>query len=139
MEHLSRLVSARPWQCKRKIRMATSPLATNSETGLNSPGRVLEVAVVDIGGVGALLTISGTRTKTSAGPLSTSTQILAADVTRVAASVQNTDSKLSYLGFGVAAVVGQGSRIAPDNAVAIPAKYVAGPSTRFKRPARAEP
>jgi hypothetical protein len=101
--------------------------ATNPETGLSTPGGVLEVAVVDIGGVGALVTVAGTRTKTTPGPLAASTQILAADVTRVAASVQNNDAThAAYLGFATAAVVGSGLAIPAGGAVAIPGKYVTG-------------
>jgi len=106
-----------------KTQLATSP------TGVQHNGGYADAAGVDLGnGTMALLTVAATRTKTTPAASATSVQLLAADSSRVAATIVNTDpAKKLYLGFnGAAAVVGVGTVVAPKAAVSVPAATIAG-------------
>lgn len=86
------------------------------------------VAGVDLGnGTAALAIVSLTRSKTTAGPFSSSTQLIAADVSRLALTIVNTDTtKNLYLGLNGAAAVAGTNTVAPGAAFNLDPKYVAG-------------
>jgi hypothetical protein len=100
----------------------------NPQTGTAQLGGLIDIAGVDLGnGTCALATIEVTRTSTTVGHSATSVQLLAADSTRLAATIVNTDSsKTLYIGLnGAAAVVGT-NPVAPNAAYNVDPKYVAG-------------
>lgn len=93
----------------------------------SSIGGYKEAAIVDLGnGTGALVTLAAVRTKTTPAASSTSTQLLAADVSRLAVTILNTDTtKTLYIGLnGVAAVAGT-NPVPPLSVYNVPVKYVA--------------
>lgn len=92
----------------------------------NAPGGYKDAAGVDLGnGTAAILVIVATRTKTQVAPSTTSTQLLAADVTRVAASIQNSDTaKNLYIGLNTAAVAGTNA-VPPGGVYNVPVANIA--------------
>jgi hypothetical protein len=102
--------------------------STNGLTGTQHQGGFIDVAGIDLGnGTAAIALITVSRSKTTAGPFATSSQLLAADVTRVAATIINTDSsKKLYIGLnGAAAVIGT-NPVAPNAVYNAPPGSVAG-------------
>lgn len=107
----------------------TPGIATaNPQTGTATMGGFVDIAGVDLGnGTAALAVIAVTRTKTTGGPYATSTQLLAADVSRLAATIVNNDTvKTLYIGInGATAVIGT-NPVLPGAAYNVDPKYVAG-------------
>lgn len=104
-------------------------LPSLSPTGKQHQGGYADVAGLDLGnGTALLLTYPATRTKTTPATSATSVQLLAADATRLAATIVNNDAtKKLYLGYnGAAAVVGTGDFVAPNGALSIQAVNIAG-------------
>jgi hypothetical protein len=92
-------------------------------------GGLVDLAGVDLGnGTAALAVISVTRTAASAGPYAASTQILAADVSRLAATIVNNDTtKNLYIGLnGATATTSSTIVVPPKGAYNVPADSVAG-------------
>jgi hypothetical protein len=101
---------------------------TNPQTGKATVGGIVDLAGIDLGnGTAALATINVTRAKTTAGPDFVSTQLIAADVSRLALTIVNSDATQNlYLGLnGAAAVLGT-NPVAPGAAFNVDPKYVAG-------------
>lgn len=110
----------------RDVRSDSSANSKNPLTGLQTPGGIKDVQVVDLGnGVGALVTIAATRTKTTPAASTSSAQALAADITRVAVSIQNNDTVAMAVGLGVAAVVGTNA-IPPGGIFVVPSAFISG-------------
>ncbi|HEY1882223.1 MAG TPA: hypothetical protein VGG51_04190 [Candidatus Cybelea sp.] len=101
---------------------------SSPQTGQQHLGGFADVAGIDLGnGTVALVLVTATRTATTVDAADSSTQLLDADTTRLAATIQNTDTvETAYLGLGVDAVVGQGIAIAPNGIANVPASKVAG-------------
>lgn len=107
----------------------TNAKTTNPQTGTQHIGGQIDVMGVDLGnGFAALATIAVVRTPSTVAGAITSTQLLAADSSRLAVSVANTDvSSTLYLGVnGAAAVVGVGIAIPPGSAKSVPVGQTAG-------------
>lgn len=103
--------------------------ATSAQTGAQHQGGFADVAGIDLGnGTHALAVISVSRAASSAGPYASSTQLLAADPTRIAASIVNTDTTHNlYLGLnGATATTGSKYVVAPGAVFNVPANVVAG-------------
>lgn len=100
--------------------------APGTSPNTNGIGGFKTAQGVDLGnGNAAVLVIVATRTKTQVAPSTTSTQLLAADVTRVAASIQNTDTaKNLYIGLNTNAVVGNNT-VPPGGVYNVPPANIA--------------
>jgi hypothetical protein len=106
----------------RDPRSDGSASAKNAQSGTSSQGGFLEMLGVDLGnGCAAVATIAVTRTKTTVGESATSVQLLAADVTRVAATIVNTDTtKTMYVGLNGAPAVAGTNPIPPLGSYNVP-------------------
>lgn len=100
--------------------------APGTAPNTNGIGGFKDAQGIDLGnGTAAVLVIVATRTKTQVAPAQTSTQLLAADVSRVAVSIQNTDtSKNLYIGLNAPAVVGTNT-VPPGGVFNVPVPNVA--------------
>jgi hypothetical protein len=102
--------------------------APDAQTGQQHQGGYVDVAGIDLGnGTAAIALVTVTRTKTTVAQSSSSVQLLAADVSRVAATIVNTDTvKTLYIGLNGAAAVTGTNPVAPGSAYNVPTKAIAG-------------